>query len=49
VATLEEAIAIAKECPSLRYNTTMEVRPISDQCPLDACWRERQQLAAAVA
>ena len=36
VATLEEAISIAKECPSLRYNTTMEVRPIMADCPLEA-------------
>ena len=43
VATMEEAIAIAKACPSLRYNTTLEVRPISDECPIDACAREKLQ------
>lgn len=47
VATLEEAIAIAKGCPSLRYNTSIEVRPISDACPLDARLRQLQQPAHA--
>ncbi|HEX5220065.1 MAG TPA: YciI family protein [Verrucomicrobiae bacterium] len=47
VATLEEAIAIAKGCPSLRYNTHIEVRPISDDCPLDARLRQLQQPAHA--
>jgi len=39
-ASLEEAIAIAKESPSLRQGTTIEVRPLSDECPLD--FRARQ-------
>ena len=43
VATMEEAIAIAKGCPSLRYNTSIEVRPISDDCPLDARLRQLSQ------
>ena len=52
VATMEEAIAIAKACPSLRYNTNIEVRPISDECPLTAHARLKEpgeQLATAVA
>lgn len=50
VATMEEAIAIAKACPSLRYNGAIEIRPISDACPLETCMREKeQQLAAAPA
>jgi len=40
VATMEEAIAIAKGCPSLRYSTAIEVRPISDECPLNARLRQ---------
>ena len=53
VATIEEAIAIAKECPSLSYSTTtMEVRPISDECPLEAraseLAREKTLAAATV-
>lgn len=48
VATIEEAIAIAQACPSLRYNGDIEIRPISDECPLQACAREKeQQLATA--
>jgi len=48
VATMEEAIAIAKACPSLRYNSAIEIRPISDECPLEACVRAKeQQLATA--
>ena len=49
VATLDEAIAIARTSPALAYNTTIEVRPIGDECPLDACARqlkEQEQLAA---
>jgi hypothetical protein len=43
VATLEEAVAIARNSPGLAYNTTIEVRPIGDECPLTACVRERSQ------
>ena len=46
VTTLEEAIAIARTSPTLRYNTTVEVRPIGDECPLDASARRRQQEAS---
>ena len=52
VATMEEAVAIAKACPSLCYNTNIEVRPISDECPLTALARQkeqREQLATAAA
>src|SRR5690349_10203164 len=41
VATLEEAIAIAQACPSLRHNSALEIRPISDECPLETCAREK--------
>jgi hypothetical protein len=48
VATMEEAIAIARACPSLRHNSTIEVRPISDDCPLNLHARKlEQQLAMA--
>jgi hypothetical protein len=50
VATMEEAIAIAQACPSLRYGSAIEIRPISDECPLEACARAKeQQLATATA
>lgn len=41
VATLEEAIAIAQTSPSIAYGTTIEVRPVTEECPLDAVARER--------
>lgn len=50
VATLEEAIAIAQACPSLRHGGTIEIRPISGECPLEACARTKgkaEQLAPA--
>ena len=49
VGTLEEAIAIAQVCPSLRHNSAIEIRPISDECPLEACVRAKQQLTTVAA
>jgi hypothetical protein len=43
VANLDEAIAIAKACPSLRYDSALEIRPISDACPLETCARTKEQ------
>jgi len=34
VNTLEDAVAIAKECPGLPYGAKVEVRPVMEQCPL---------------
>jgi hypothetical protein len=50
VDTLEEAIAIAKSSPSLAYGTSIEVRPLAEECPLDVRARElarEEQLATA--
>ncbi len=33
VSSLEEAAEIAKECPTLSYGTTVEVRPLLARCP----------------
>ncbi len=33
VETMEEALAIAKECPALPYGLTVEVRPVAPACP----------------
>lgn len=33
VADLDEAVAIAKECPSVKLGLTVEVRPVADTCP----------------
>ena len=29
----EEALEIAKQCPTLKYGLIVEVRPVADQCP----------------
>ena len=36
VNSLEEAVAIAKECPGLPYGVKVEVRPVAEECPLVA-------------
>jgi len=33
VDTMEEAVAIAKECPGLDYGAIVEVRPVAEICP----------------
>ena len=33
VASIEEAVAIAKDCPGLNYGAQVEVRPVMEQCP----------------
>ena len=33
-ANLDAAVAIAKECPILKFGSTVEVRPIAAQCPI---------------
>jgi hypothetical protein len=50
VETLEEAIAIARTNPTLAYGTSIEIRPLAEECPLDAWAREsalQEQLANA--
>src|SRR5205823_11002826 len=34
VNSLDEAVAIAKDCPGLAYGATVEVRPVAPECPL---------------
>jgi hypothetical protein len=34
VSTLEEAVAIAQQCPGLDYGAQIEVRPVAEICPL---------------
>jgi len=48
VGTIEEAIAIAQSSPGLAYGGSIEVRPLAEECPLDARARElarEEQLA----
>jgi len=50
VETIEEAIAIAQSSPGLAYGGSIEVRPLAEECPLDARARElarEEQLATA--
>ena len=50
VETIAEAIAIAQRSPSLAYGTSIEVRPVAKECPLDVRARElarEKQLATA--
>lgn len=43
VATLEEAVEVARECPTLKYGLTVEVRPLAEVCPI---MEELNQMAA---
>ncbi|PYI89146.1 MAG: hypothetical protein DME26_01870 [Verrucomicrobia bacterium] len=47
VDSLEEAVAIAKQCPILEYGSTVEVRPVAEECP--TFQRVKEQLAHASA
>ena len=47
VATLEEAVEIAKSSPGLDYGISMEVRPVLNECPVFKRVRERLGLVAA--
>ena len=40
VATLDEAVAIARECPGLPYGIRVEVRPVAGECPIAADLRD---------
>lgn len=47
VPTFEEAVEIAKSCPTLDHGITIEVRPVLEECPVFK--RLRQRLPSAVA
>ena len=47
VNTLDEAVAIAQQCPGLPYGIRVEVRPVAGECPVAAEARSEQQLAHA--
>lgn len=46
VATLDEAVAIAQQCPGLPYGAKVEVRAVAAECPLSEEARAEEQLAA---
>jgi hypothetical protein len=47
VATLDEAVTIAQQCPGLPHGAKVEVRPVMERCPLTAI--AVPELAEAVA
>jgi hypothetical protein len=47
VNTLDEAVAIARECPGLPYGAKIEVRPVAGECPLAEEARAEAQSAMA--
>lgn len=49
VDDLDEAVAIAQQCPGLPYGIKVEVRPVMDQCPLSAEAKAEAQMAEAAA
>lgn len=42
---LDEAVAIARTCPTLDYEITVEVRPVLDECP---CFKRAKEKLALV-
>ncbi|MGZ8920876.1 MAG: YciI family protein, partial [Limisphaerales bacterium] len=46
VESIEEAIEIAKQCPTLEYGAKVEVRPVAPEC---AVMHRAKMLAAAAA
>src|SRR5678810_877347 len=47
VATLDEAVAIAQQCPGLPHGIRVEVRPVAGECPVAAEARAEAQLVHA--
>ena len=47
VNTLDEAVAIAQQCPGLPYGIRVEVRAVAGECPLVEQTRTQAQLAQA--
>jgi hypothetical protein len=49
VKTIEEAVAIAKDCPGLAYGIKVEVRQVLDECPMSKQSVPDVELASATA
>jgi len=47
VNTMDEALAIAKDCPGLPFGIRVEVRPVAGECPMVEEVREAQLAARA--
>jgi len=49
VNSMDEAVAIAKQCPGLPYGAKVEVRPVMDHCAMSGQAVPEVQLAEATA
>jgi len=49
VESLDEAVAIAKQCPGLAYGVVVEVRAVLEECPLSGKAVPEAELAHAAA
>jgi hypothetical protein len=49
VASLEQAVAIAQQCPGLPHGIQVEVRPVAEQCPVTGEAVPEGELAQATA
>lgn len=49
VNSLDEAVAIAKQCPGLAYGVKVEVRAVRQECPVAEAARIEAELATATA
>lgn len=47
VGTIEEAVAIAQQCPGLPYGAKVEVRPVLSNCPLKRAGKIEEAFAVA--
>jgi len=47
VATMDEAVEIATQCPGLLYGIRVEVRPVLGECPIAADARTEAQFVTA--
>jgi len=45
VSSLDDAVAIAQQCPGLPFGIRVEVRPVAGECPMAAEVRNEAQLA----
>jgi hypothetical protein len=46
VPAMDEALAIAKECPGLPYGVKVEVRPVAAECPVASEFKREAEFAA---
>src|SRR5499427_4821438 len=47
VASFDDAVAIAQECPGLPYGVQVEVRPVAAECPVASELKREAQFASA--